>query len=138
MPDVDLRSDTVTRPTAAMRKAIADAEVGDDVYGEDPTVIRLQEMVAELLGTEAALVVPCGTMASQVALRAPGKTGQEVMGGKDGDCWRFESGALAALAGAQTTVLPGDGRFTAQAVRDAWKPAISYLSPTTVLAVENT
>ncbi|HEX8387041.1 MAG TPA: beta-eliminating lyase-related protein, partial [Rubricoccaceae bacterium] len=69
LPPVDLRSDTVTRPTAAMRRAMADAEVGDDVYGEDPTVRRLEEAVAELLGKEAALFVPSGVMGNQVAVR---------------------------------------------------------------------
>ena len=138
MPEVDLRSDTVTRPTPAMRRAIADAEVGDDVYGEDPTVRRLEETVAELLGVEAALFVPSGTMANQIALRALTQPGEEVLIGKDAHCWLFESGALAALAGAQTQVLPGDGRFTAEAVRAGYKPSISYMSPTTVVAVENT
>ncbi len=137
-PEIDFRSDTVTRPTAAMRQAIASAEVGDDVYGEDPTVRRLEEMVAELLGTEAALFVPSGTMANQIALRALTRPGEEVLIGKDAHCWLHESGALAALAGAQTQVLPGDGRFDGAAVREAYKPAISYLSPTTVVAVENT
>ncbi len=138
MHEVDLRSDTVTRPTPAMRQAIATAEVGDDVYGEDPTVRRLEETVAELLGTEAALFVPSGTMANQLALRALARPGEEVIAGHDAHCWRFESGALAALAGLQTQILPGDGRFTAAAVRAAYKPEISYLSPTTVVAVENT
>jgi threonine aldolase len=135
---IDLRSDTVTRPTAAMRAAMAAAEVGDDVYGEDPTVRRLEETAAELLGYPAALFVPSGTMANQVALRALTRPGDEVMVGKDAHCWLFESGALAALAGAQTCVLPGDGRFTALAVRAAYKPLVSYLSPTTAVAIENT
>ncbi len=135
---IDLRSDTVTQPTAAMRAAMAAAEVGDDVYGEDPTVRRLEETVAELLGTEAALFVPSGTMANQISLRALTRPGEEVMIGKDAHCWLHESGALAALAGVQTQQLPGDGRFDAQAVRDGYKPSISYLAPTTVVAVENT
>ena len=135
---IDLRSDTVTRPTEAMREAIARAEVGDDVYGEDPTARRLEEAVAELLGHEAALFVPSGTMANQLALRALTRPGDEVMIGKDAHCWLFESGALAALAGAQTQLLPGDGRFTADAVRAGFKAEISYLSPTKVVALENT
>ncbi|MBE7450237.1 MAG: aminotransferase class I/II-fold pyridoxal phosphate-dependent enzyme [Kofleriaceae bacterium] len=135
---IDLRSDTVTRPTPAMRQAIAAAEVGDDVYGEDPTVRRLEEAVAELLGAEAALFVPSGTMANQIALRAHARPGEEVLIGKDAHCWLHESGALAALAGAQAQQLPGDGRFDGQAVRDGHKPPLSYLSPTTVVAVENT
>jgi len=135
---VDLRSDTVTRPTAAMRAAIAAAEVGDDVYGEDPTARRLEETVAELLGVEAAVFVPSGTMANQIALRALTQPGEEVMIGREAHCWRFETGALAALAGLQTQVLPGDGRFEADAVRAAFKPDIAHLSPTRVVAVENT
>lgn len=135
---IDLRSDTVTQPTPEMRQAIASAEVGDDVYGEDPTVRRLEETVAEMLGTEAALFVPSGTMANQIALRALTRPGEEVMIGANAHCWIHESGALAALAGAQTQQLPGDGRFDAQAVRDAYKPAVSWLSPTTVVSIENT
>jgi threonine aldolase len=138
MEDIDLRSDTVTRPGPGMRRAMAEAEVGDDVYGEDPTVRRLEERVAELLGTEAALLVPSGTMANQIALRALVRAGDEVMIGATAHCWMYESGALAALAGAQTQVLPGDGRFTAAAVRAGWKPDEAHLSPTTVVAVENT
>src|SRR5689334_9349533 len=102
---VDLRSDTVTRPTAPMRHAMADAVVGDDVYGEDPTVRRLEEYVAALLGTEAGLFVPSGTMANQLALKAHTRPGDEIIIGKDAHCWRHESGALAALAGAQTQIM---------------------------------
>ncbi len=135
---VDLRSDTVTRPTAAMRQAMANAEVGDDVYGEDPTVLQLQREVAELLGTEAALWTPTGVMANQIALRAHTLPGDEVLIGKDAHCWRFESGALAALAGVQTTELPGDGRFTSAVVRAAFKPQDPFIAPSKVLTVENT
>jgi threonine aldolase len=135
---VDLRSDTVTKPTPEMRHAMASADVGDDVYGEDPTVNQLQREIAELLGTEAALWTPTGTMANQIALRAHTRPGDEVLIGKDAHCWRFESGALAALAGAQTTELSGDGRFTADAVRAAFKPEDPFVAPSRVLAVENT
>ena len=136
---IDLRSDTVTRPTPAMRAAIAQAEVGDDVYGEDPTVRRLEERVAELIGTEAALFVPTGTMANQVALQVLARPGEEVILGKDAHCWAFESGALAALAGLQSQMVGRDGRFGPDDVRAAYKPASTYwLAPTTVVAVENT
>ncbi len=135
---IDLRSDTVTRPTAAMRAAIAQAEVGDDVYGDDPTVIALETRVAALIGTEAALFVPSGTMANQIALRALTRPGEEVLIGHNAHCWMHESGALAALAGAQTQQLPGDGRFTAADVRAGYKGDVAWLSPTTVVAVENT
>ena len=135
---VDLRSDTVTRPTAAMRLAMANAEVGDDVYGEDPTVHQLEHAVAELLGTEAALFVPTGTMANQISLRAHTRPGDEVIIGRGAHCWRHESGALAALAGAQTQIIGEDGMFTAAEVRVAFKPDDPYQSPTRVVAVENT
>ena len=135
---IDLRSDTVTQPTAAMRAVIAAAPVGDDVYGEDPSVIALQERVADLLGTEAALWVPTGTMANQIALRAHTQPGDEVIIGKNAHCWLFESGALAALAGVQTQVMPGDGRFTAADVRAAFRPLSFHMAPTRVVTVENT
>jgi threonine aldolase len=135
---VDLRSDTVTRPTPAMRDAMARAEVGDDVYGEDPTVRRLEERVAELLGTEAALFVPTGTMANQIALRCQTRPGDEVIIGVGAHCWRHESGALAALAGAQTQTIGSDGTFTADEVRAAFKAADPYQAATRVVAVENT
>jgi len=138
MAVVDLRSDTVTRPTAAMRRAMADAEVGDDVYGEDPTVRKLEERVSALLGTEAALWVPSGTMANQIALKANLRPGDEVIIGRGAHCWYHESGALAALAGAQTQAM-ADHRFTAAEVRAAFKSdADPYISPTRIVAVENT
>jgi len=135
---IDLRSDTVTRPTPAMRAAMAEADVGDDVYGEDPTVRRLEERVADLLGVEAALFTPTGTMANQIALKAQTRPGDEVIISRDAHCWRHESGALAALAGAQTQMLAGY-TFTAAEVRAAFKStADAYVSPTRVVAVENT
>ncbi|HEX2689531.1 MAG TPA: low-specificity L-threonine aldolase [Kofleriaceae bacterium] len=138
MAMIDLRSDTVTRPTAEMRKAMADAEVGDDVYGDDPTVRKLEERVAQLFGTEAALFVPSGTMANQIALRAHTQPGEEVIIGKDAHCWRHESGALAALAGLQTYMMP-DATFTAADVRAAYKGGDDvHLALTRVVAIENT
>jgi threonine aldolase len=138
MAPVDLRSDTVTKPTPAMRKAIAEAEVGDDVYGEDPTVRRLEERVAELLGTEAALFVPSGTMANQIALRAHTRPGDEIIISRDAHCWRHESGALAANAGVQVAQL-ATYTFTAADVRAAFKLDDNvHNAPTRVVAVENT
>jgi len=135
---IDLRSDTVTRPTAAMRKAMAEAEVGDDVYGDDPTVHRLQDRIAELFGCEAALLVPTGTMANQIALRAHTQHGDEIIIGKEAHCWRHESGALAALAGLQTHMM-ADASFTADDVRAAYKGGDDpHLSLTRVVAIENT
>ena len=135
---VDLRSDTVTRPSTAMRLAMAEADVADDVYGEDPTVKKLEERVAELLGTEAALWVPTGTMANQIALRANLRHGDEVIIGVGAHCWRHESGALAALAGAQTQMIGTDGTFTAEQVRAAFKGDDPYQAATKIVAVENT
>jgi len=138
MATIDLRSDTVTRPTAGMRKAMAEAEVGDDVFDDDPTVHRLQDRTAELLGTEAALLVPSGTMANQIALRAHTHHGDQVIIGKDAHCWRSESGALAALSGLQTTIT-ADYTFTAAEVRAAFKTGDDpHLSLTRVVAIENT
>jgi threonine aldolase len=134
---VDLRSDTVTRPTGQMRAAMATAEVGDDVYGEDPTVRALEERVADLIGTEAALFVPSGTMANQIALRAHTKPGDEVVISRDAHCWRHESGALAAIAGVQTLMLAGH-TFTGAEVRAAFKGEDPYQAHTRVVAVENT
>ncbi len=137
MASVDLRSDTVTRPTAAMRKAMAEAEVGDDVYGEDPTINKLEERVADLLGTEAALFVPSGTMANQIALRAHTRHGDSIIIGKHAHCWRHESGALAAVSGLQTNMM-ADYTFTAAEVRAAYLPdADAHASPTRVVAIEN-
>jgi threonine aldolase len=137
MAMIDLRSDTVTRPTAGMRKAMAEAEVGDDVYGDDPTVHALQDRVAQLLGTEAALFTPSGTMANQIALRAHTHHGDEVIIGKDAHCWRSESGALASLSGLQTHVMP-DFAFSGPDVRAAIKRGDDpHLALTRVVAIEN-
>jgi threonine aldolase len=138
MSVIDLRSDTVTRPTPAMRKAMAEAEVGDDVYDEDPTVHALQDRIAQLFGTEAALLLPSGTMANQIAIRAHTQPGDEVIIGKDAHCWRSESGSLAALSGLQTYMMP-DYSFTADDVRAAYKTGDDpHLSLTRVVAIENT
>lgn len=135
---IDLRSDTVTRPTPAMRKAMAEAEVGDDVYGEDPTVNELQARAAALLGHEAALFVPSGTMANQIAIGILTRPGDEVIVGARAHNWLFETGAAAAINGVQHCVLGGDGRFDGAAVRASFKPDNHHYAATTVVAVENT
>ena len=138
MPSVvDLRSDTVTRPTGQMRAAMATAEVGDDVYGDDPTVRALEERIADLLGTEAALFTPSGTMANQIALRAHTRPGDDIIISKDAHCWRHESGGLAANAGVQTTEL-ATHIFTGADVRAAFKSDEPHNAPTRVVTVENT
>ena len=140
MPDrIDLRSDTVTRPTDGMRRAIAEAEVGDDQYGEDPSVNRLQEEVAALFGTEAALFLPSGTMANQVALRSLTRPGDDVLVPTDAHIVLHETGAGAANAGVQFSPIGIAGTYGADAVRAAIKPRghIVY-PPTTLLVAENT
>ena len=138
-PVIDLRSDTVTRPTAAMRAAIAAAEVGDDQYGEDPSVIALQERIAALLGKEAALLVPTGTMANQLALKLFCRPGDDVIVGAESHAVWHETGAAAAIGGIQFTEVGTDGRFTADAFLAARNPRDHLLyPPTTLVEVEDT
>src|SRR5205085_5401758 len=106
---IDLRSDTVTRPTAGMRAAIAAAEVGDDVYGEDPTVIALQDRVAATFGHEAALFTPTGSMANQIAIQLLVPRGEELLCDADAHVVNFETGAAAAIGGVSTRTWPGRG-----------------------------
>lgn len=136
---IDLRSDTVTRPSAAMRAAMAAAEVGDDVLGEDPTVNRLQERAAAFLGKAAAVFVPSGSMANQVALLCHCRPGDDVIVGQGSHVYLYESGAGGAIAGVQFTVVGKDGLFTAADVAAAWKdPAWYGHAPTRLVAIENT
>lgn len=107
MKTVDLRSDTLTRPTPAMREAMMAAEVGDDVFGEDPTINRLQERVAELTGKAAALFVTSGTQGNQVSVNAHTRPGHEVILDVNSHIFNYESGAAAMLAGVQLHPLPG-------------------------------
>jgi threonine aldolase len=136
---VDLRSDTVTTPTAEMRAAMADAEVGDDAYGEDPTVRRLETLAAALLGAEAALFVPSGTMANQVALRTLGVPGTEVLCAARAHVYRHERAASAVNAGVQLRPLPdADGRIHADDVAHALAGAAHHLPTVSALFLENT
>ncbi len=135
---IDLRSDTVTKPTPAMRQAMAEAEVGDDVYGEDPSVNRLQEDAARVVGKEAALFVPTGTMANQLAIRAQTAHGDVVLAGAGAHILRYESGAAAALSGVQIKALGEDGTFTAQEATAAIPPRDHHNAPATLVALENT
>jgi threonine aldolase len=137
---VDLRSDTVTRPTAAMRRAMAEAEVGDDVYGEDPTINALEERVAALMGHEAALFVPSGTMGNQIGMRLVAEPGQEVLCDADAHVVTYEMGAAAAVFGLSTrTVVSSGGRLEAQAFIDQVRPKDDWhLTATAAIAVENT
>jgi threonine aldolase len=136
---VDLRSDTVTRPSAPMRRAIAEAPVGDDQYGEDPSVGRLQEMVAALLGKERALFVPTGTMANQLPLKLYCRPGDDVIVGRESHAVWHETGAAAANAGVQFTEIGADGLFTADELLAARNPRDHMLyPPTTLVQVEDT
>lgn len=136
---IDLRSDTVTKPTEAMRQAMATAEVGDDVLGDDPTVQALERRTAEVLGTEAALFVPSGTMANQLAVRCHTQPGDELLLDAGAHIYWYEAGAAAALSGVQCRLLPGiRGIFTADDVRTALRPPDVHAAPARLVALENT
>ena len=133
---IDLRSDTVTRPTPAMRRAMADADVGDDVYGEDPTVVRLQEAAAARFGREAALYCPSGVMCNQLWLRVLGRAGTEVIVEADAHVVNYEAGAGALLGGVQFRTLPGRyGLLDPVDVAAAIRPPIFPLTPTSLVCV---
>jgi threonine aldolase len=139
MQRIDLRSDTVTLPSDAMRAAMANAPVGDDQYGEDPTVRALQERIAALLGKEAAIFVPSGTMANQIGLKLLTRPGDDVVVGDEAHVVWHESGAAAANSGVQFTVVGRGGLFTAADLRAAFKPPGHIIfPPTTLVAIENT
>lgn len=139
MTRVDLRSDTVTTPTPEMRAAMAEAEVGDDVYGEDPTVERLQSLAAALLGKEAALFVPSGTMANQLAVRVLAEPGTEVLCPARAHLYRYEAAAAAMNGFVQCRPLPDkDGEVDPDAVADAFAGADHHLPPISLVTIENT
>lgn len=139
MPLIDLRSDTVTRPTPEMRRVIANAEVGDDVLGDDPTVIRLQERTAELLGKEAAVFVPSGSMANQTAIRAHCEPGDEILCHKDSHIIHYETGGPAALSGVMIRPIEGaSGLFSADDLDPLVRPESSHFARSRLVIVENT
>jgi len=141
---IDMRSDTVTKPTAEMRAAMAQAEVGDDVYGDDPTVNALERRTAEILGKEAAVFMPSGTMTNEVALRTHTQSGDLVLADAGAHVFLLEGGAAAALSGLTIRPLPGhNGIFTADDVRQSIRTPHRFmpgtvLPPATLLCVENT
>jgi threonine aldolase len=136
---IDLRSDTVTRPTSDMRRAIAEAEVGDDVFGEDPTVNALQAKVADLLGKEAALLVPSGTMANQLSIKSHTQPGDEVIIEASSHPYNFEGGAGAALSGIQFHCLKGvRGVLELSQVEEAIRPPDHHFAVTRLICLENT
>ena len=136
----DFRSDTVTRPSAAMRAAMAEAPVGDDVFGDDPTVNRLQEMAAALLGKEAALFVPSGTQSNLIGLMSHCQRGDEYIVGQNAHCYRWEGGGAAVLGSIQPQPLDNqaDGSLDLAAVEAAIKPDDPHFARTRLLALENT
>jgi threonine aldolase len=135
---IDLRSDTVTRPSAGMRAAMAEAEVGDDVLGEDPSVNRLQTRAAELLGQEAALFVPSGSMANQIALLLHCRPGDEVIVGEGAHTAFHEAGGASALAGVQLIPVGRGGTFTGDDVASAAHAESRLGAGTSLVCVENT
>ncbi|WP_114240551.1 low-specificity L-threonine aldolase [Dyella sp. C9] len=140
MEPIDLRSDTVTRPTPAMRAAMLDAPVGDDVYGEDPTVNALQRRVADDLGFEAALFVPTGTQSNLLALMSHCERGDEYLVGADAHTYKFEGGGAAVLGSIQPQPIPqeADGSLPLDKVAAAIKPVDPHFARTRLLALENT
>jgi threonine aldolase len=136
---IDLRSDTVTKPTPAMRKSMAEAEVGDDVFGEDPTVNALQEKVANLLGKEAALFVPSGTMGNQLSIKSHTQPGDEVIIEASSHLYNFEGGAGAALSGIQFQCLKGvRGILEVSQIEEAIRPTDHHFPVTRLVCLENT
>ncbi len=136
---IDLRSDTVTQPTADMRRVMAEAEVGDDVLGDDPTVAALEARTAEILGMAAAVYMPSGTMTNQVAIRAHTEPGDEILIEANGHSYFYEGGGAAALSGVTCRLLSGRrGIFTADEVRGALRPKNIHFPRTKVVCVENT
>jgi len=136
---IDLRSDTVTKPSQAMREAMAHADVGDDVYGEDPTVNRLERMAAELLGKNAGLFVPSGVMGNQLSIRLHTRPGDEVIVESLSHIIRYEGGSASSLSGVQLTCVPGvRGIFSAEDVSAVIRRPDIHNPPTTLLCVEQT
>ena len=140
MPDlIDLRSDTVTRPTPAMRAAIQAAEVGDDVFNEDPTVNRLEERVAAVLGKEAALFVPSGTMSNQIGVKAHTQPGDELLCDVNCHIYNYEAGGPAVLSGVTCRTLDGDyGILDVSQLEDKIRPVNDHLVRTRLVCLENT
>jgi threonine aldolase len=139
-PVSDFRSDTVTKPTPRMRQAMAEAEVGDDVYGEDPTVRRLEEKTAEILGHESALFVPTGSMGNQLSLHVHARSGTEVILEGKSHIFHYEMAGMAALSGLLPRPIDGvRGRITSEQIAAWIRPeSVYYLPRTSVLALENT
>ncbi|MDP9266974.1 MAG: aminotransferase class I/II-fold pyridoxal phosphate-dependent enzyme [Acidobacteriota bacterium] len=136
---IDLRSDTVTKPTAEMRRAMAEAEVGDDVYGEDPTINRLEQRAAETFGREAAIFVPSGTMGNQIAIKLHTQPGEEIICEARAHIVDYEMAMMAWFSGCIARTIAGErGILTWEAIRQRIRPDIYYVSRTGLIALENT
>jgi threonine aldolase len=136
---LDFRSDTVTRPTPEMRRAMAEAEVGDDVYGEDPTVNRLEERAAQIFGREAAIFVPSGTMGNQISIKIHTHHGQEIICEERGHIFNYEMATLAAFSGCVVRPIYGqDGMLTWSEIKKRIAPGIYYKAQTGLISLENT
>ncbi|MFI4915884.1 MAG: threonine aldolase family protein [Phycisphaerales bacterium JB060] len=136
---IDLRSDTVTRPTNAMREAMARAKVGDDVQEGDPTVRELEARVADMLGKEAAIYVPSGTMANLLAIKTQTNPGDEIVTHEQSHIYHWETGGYAAVAGCSIRLIPGErGQFTSQTLRRNMRFEDQHCPPTRLVAIENT
>jgi len=135
----DLRSDTVTKPSAGMLEAMFSAPVGDDVFGEDPTVNKLEQMAAEMFGAEAAVFCPSGTMTNQIAIKCHTQPGDEVICDSLSHVYQFEGGGIASNSGCQVKLIQGDtGRITAPQVLDSINPPFDYKANSRMVCLENT
>jgi threonine aldolase len=136
---IDLRSDTVTKPSKGMLDAMFSAEVGDDVFGEEPTVNRLEEKTAALFGTEAALFCPSGTMTNQIAIKVHTEPGDEVLCDATAHIYNYEGGGISFNSGVQAKLIQGErGRISAQQVKVSINPTFDWLTRTSLVCVENT
>ena len=136
---IDLRSDTVTKPSAEMRRAMAEAEVGDDVFIEDPTINKLQERAAEVFGRQAALFVPSGSMGNLTCIIAQTQQGQELICEESGHVYNYEMASMSAIGGVLPRLVPGeDGILSWQSISKAIRPKVYYRSQTALIALENT
>jgi threonine aldolase len=136
---VDLRSDTVTKPSKAMLEAMFNAEVGDDVFGEEPTVNALEEKAAKLFGKESALFCPSGTMTNQIAIKVHTRPGDEVLCDVTAHIYNYEGGGISSNSGVQAKLLPGErGRISAQQVKENINPDFDWMTKTSLVCIENT
>jgi threonine aldolase len=136
---IDLRSDTVTKPTPGMLEAMFNAKVGDDVFSEDPTVSALEEKVAVLFGHEAGLFCPSGTMTNQIAIKVNTQPGDEVLCDVSAHIYNFEGGGISFNSGVQAKLIPGErGRMNAKQIEESINPTFDWLTRTKLVSVENT